>query len=63
MAGDPEMLRVAFYCGCFSQFWFIFKHTAAVDSEPGRGTVIVAELPVMDLGQKNGANANSHTAG
>jgi len=35
----------------------------AIDSEPGRGTVILAELPVTNLGQKNGTNANSHTAG
>jgi signal transduction histidine kinase len=35
----------------------------SIDSEPGRGTVIVAELPVLDLVQKAGVDAHSHIAG
>jgi len=35
----------------------------AIDSQPGRGTAIVAELPVIDLTHKDGVNAHSHTAG
>jgi signal transduction histidine kinase len=35
----------------------------AIDSQPGRGTSIVAELPVVDLAHKDGVNAHSHIAG
>jgi signal transduction histidine kinase len=35
----------------------------SIDSEPGRGTTILAELPVVDLSHKNGTNAHSHIAG
>ena len=34
-----------------------------VDSQPGRGTVIRADLPVVELAQTNGQNAHSHIAG
>jgi signal transduction histidine kinase len=35
----------------------------AIESQPGRGTAIMAELPVVDLVRKNGNNAHSHIAG
>jgi signal transduction histidine kinase len=35
----------------------------AIDSQPGRGTAIVAELPVVNLAHKDGVHAHSHTAG
>jgi signal transduction histidine kinase len=33
-----------------------------IDSQPGRGTLVAAELPVVDLISKNGRNAHSHSA-
>jgi signal transduction histidine kinase len=35
----------------------------AIDSQPGRGATIMAELPVVDLVRKNGSHAHPHTAG
>jgi signal transduction histidine kinase len=34
-----------------------------IDSQLGRGTVIRADLPVVELAQSNGQHAHSHTAG
>ncbi len=34
-----------------------------IDSQPGRGTLVSAELPVVALAGKNGHEANSHSAG
>jgi signal transduction histidine kinase len=34
-----------------------------IDSHPGRGTRVAAELPLVELARKNGNEANSHTAG
>jgi signal transduction histidine kinase len=33
-----------------------------IDSQPGRGTLVAAELPVSEMA-KNGHNAHSHSAG
>jgi signal transduction histidine kinase len=35
----------------------------AIDSQPGRGAAIMAELPVVDLVRKNGSHAHPHIAG
>ncbi len=34
-----------------------------IDSQPGRGTLVSAELPIVALAGKNGHEANSHSAG
>ena len=34
-----------------------------IDSQPGRGTLITAELPLADLARKNGHDVHSHSAG
>lgn len=34
-----------------------------IDSQPGRGTLVAAELPLIELARKNGHEANSHFAG
>jgi signal transduction histidine kinase len=34
-----------------------------IDSQPGRGTRIEAELPLVEIARKNGHDAHSHTAG
>lgn len=33
-----------------------------IDSQPGRGTRVAAELPIVELARKNGDEAHSHTA-
>jgi signal transduction histidine kinase len=34
-----------------------------IDSQPGRGTLVAAELPIVELARKNGHEANSHSTG
>ena len=34
-----------------------------IDSQPGRGTLVAAELPIVELARRNGDEADSHTAG
>jgi signal transduction histidine kinase len=34
-----------------------------IDSQPGRGTLVAAELPVAEMAAKNGHDAHSHTLG
>jgi len=34
-----------------------------IDSQPGRGTLVSAELPLVDLARRNGHDAHSHTLG
>jgi signal transduction histidine kinase len=34
-----------------------------IDSQPGRGTLVAAELPVAEMAAKNGNNAHSHSLG
>lgn len=34
-----------------------------IESQPGRGTLVTAELPITDLARKNGHEAHSHSAG
>jgi signal transduction histidine kinase len=34
-----------------------------IDSQPGRGTLVAAELPVADMAWKNGHDAHSHSLG
>jgi signal transduction histidine kinase len=37
--------------------------TVRIDSQPGRGTLVNAELPVAEIGAKNGHDAHSHSLG
>jgi signal transduction histidine kinase len=34
-----------------------------IDSQPGRGTLVAAELPVAEMAAKNGHDAHSHSPG
>ena len=34
-----------------------------IDSQPGRGTLVAAELPVAEMAAKNGHDAHSHSLG
>ena len=34
-----------------------------IESQPGRGTLVAAELPIVELVRRSGDEANSHTAG
>jgi signal transduction histidine kinase len=37
--------------------------TVRIDSQPGRGTLVAAELPVAEMAAKNGHDAHSHSLG
>jgi signal transduction histidine kinase len=34
-----------------------------IESQPGRGTLVAAELPLIELARRNGDEANSHITG